>query len=624
MIVYSASKSEFQDDIVDDIIVDRILEEMNRKLRRGVSIAEINSWKSSLKHMYLVVDDDEIPGDVGISIEYTIPQTGKRVDFIITGQDQNKNNTAVLVELKQWEKAELTSMDGVVSTFVGKGIREVSHPSYQVWSYAQLMRDFNQNVTEQNIRLKPCAYLHNYIEDEVIGNSFYKEYVDQAPVFYRGQAKSLRNFIREDISFGDNDDILEQIDQSVIKPTKSLADKLESLLAGNTEFVMIDDQKVAYENVLRLVNLGPSKKQVVIIEGGPGTGKTVVAINLLVESIGRSMNSRYVTKNAAPRAVYEAKLAGSMKKSTISTLFMGSGSFTETSQNEFDLLLVDEAHRLTAKSGMMSNLGENQVKELINSSNTAVFFLDENQNVHFKDIGTREEIIKWANESGAEVTELELESQFRCNGSDGYLAWCDNTLQIRKTANETLENVNFDFRVFNDPNLLRDEIEKRNEINNKARIVAGYCWDWITKKDPNQLGDIQIPEHDFYMKWNLASDGMLWMIKPESVNEAGCIHTSQGLELDYVGVIIGPDLIIRDGVVVTNPEARSKNDSTTKGYKKLLKEDPIAAEQKMDLIIKNTYRTLMTRATKGCYLYCTDDETLGYFSSFILPQHARA
>lgn len=613
MIIYTATKTEFKDDIEDDVIVEKILNVMSVKLRRGVSFSEINSWRNSLHHMLTVINDQSIPEDSGISIEYTIPQTGKRVDFIITGLDVNKRDTAVLIELKQWQTAELTTMDGVVSTFVGKAVRETSHPSYQVWSYVQLMKDFNQTVNRKNIRLVPCAYLHNYHQDDVISNDFYGYYLNQAPVFFRGQAKLLREFICKDIKHGDVDDIIEQIDSSVIRPTKNLADRLESLLSGNTEFIMIDDQKVAYENVLRACNLGTAQKQVLIVEGGPGTGKTVVAINLLVETIGRGLNSRYVTKNAAPRAVYESKLAGSMKKSTISSLFMGSGSFTSTELDEFDVLLVDEAHRLTAKSGMMSNLGENQVKELINSSKTTVFFLDENQNVHFKDIGTREEVVNWANECGAVVTELELESQFRCNGSDGYLAWCDDVLQLRSTPNMTLEGISYDFRVYDDPNKLRDEIEKKNKINNKARIVAGYCWDWITKKDPKALGDITIPEFDFYMTWNLASDGMLWMIKEESVNEAGCIHTCQGLELDYVGVIIGPDLVVRNGKIVTDTSQRSRNDSTTKGYKKLLKENPEAANKKMDLIIKNTYRTLMTRATKGCYIFCTDKETRDYF-----------
>ena len=211
---------------------------------------------------------------------------------------------------------------------------------------------------------------------------------------------------------------------------------------------------------------------------------------------------------------------------------------------------------------------------------------------------------------------MELQSQFRCNGSDGYLAWIDNAIQIRKTANETLQGVKYDFQVFDTPNELRDAIYKKNKINNKARLVAGYCWNWISKND-EQKKDIVIQEHNFAMRWNLASDGSLWILKPESVSEVGCIHTCQGLETDYIGVIIGPDFVIRNGIAVTNPEKRAKSDASIRGYKKLLKQNAGHAKRKVDAIIKNTYRTLMTRGSKGCYLFCADEETNAWFKQLM-------
>ena len=129
--------------------------------------------------------------------------------------------------------------------------------------------------------------------------------------------------------------------------------------------------------------------------------------------------------------------------------------------------------------------------------------------------------------------------------------------------------------------------------------------------------DIVIPEHDFRMRWNLASDGSLWIISPESVSEAGCIHTCQGLELDYVGVIIGPDLIVRSGQIITDPSKRSKNDNSIKGHKKLMHENPERTAELLDSIIKNTYRTLMTRGMKGCYIYSQDFETREYFRQLL-------
>ncbi|MCK4710418.1 MAG: DUF2075 domain-containing protein, partial [Gammaproteobacteria bacterium] len=210
---------------------------------------------------------------------------------------------------------------------------------------------------------------------------------------------------------------------------------------------------------------------------------------------------------------------------------------------------------------------------------------------------------------------LELQSQFRCNGSNGYLAWLDNVLQIKETANETLSEINYGFQVFDTPNKLKEAILKKNKINNKARLVAGYCWNWVSKKAENSaLNDIVIEEHDFAMQWNLTTDGNLWIRKPESVNEVGCIHTCQGLEVDYVGVIIGSDIIVRNGEIVIQPGQRANTDQSLKGYKKALKENPEAATAKAESIIKNTYRTLMTRGQKGCYIFCTDAETNAYFA----------
>ena len=214
------------------------------------------------------------------------------------------------------------------------------------------------------------------------------------------------------------------------------------------------------------------------------------------------------------------------------------------------------------------------------------------------------------------MTEQKLESQFRCNGSDGYLAWVNHALQINHSANTTLDNVSFDFQVFDSPRDLWNRIEQLNQASNKSRVVAGYCWDWKGRRDPD-IKDVVIPEHDFEMRWNLDKDGSLWLVAPDSVSEIGCIHTCQGLELDYVGVIIGEDLVVRNGQVVTDANKRSSQDRSIHGYKRMLKENEREATNLADRVIKNTYRTLMTRGQKGCYIFCTDEETNSYFRRFV-------
>jgi uncharacterized protein len=248
-------------------------------------------------------------------------------------------------------------------------------------------------------------------------------------------------------------------------------------------------------------------------------------------------------------------------------------------------------------------------------------FVDDDQLVTLKDIGNSAAIQKWAKKLRAKPLIMELASQFRCNGSDGYLAWIDNTLAIRPTVNEKLGRDEFDFRVIDTPTELHALIAEKNKANNKARVVAGYCWSWASKKKPIDF-DIVIPEFGYEKRWNLGSDGSLWIVAPTSIDEVGCIHTSQGLELDYVGVIVGPDMLVRDGVIVTQPEQRARSDKSLSGYKKLFALNAVAARQRADQIIKNTYRTLMTRGIKGCYIFCTDGETAEYFKSRLVKSSA--
>jgi hypothetical protein len=617
MIVYKKTKQEFIEDTLGDSIEDIIKNAVYLSLHKSVGKSEYISWKNSLMYMLKVLHSDDIPLDVIVSIEYNIPRTNNRIDFIVTGLNDEDKEQLVLIELKQWTAVEKTDKDATVRTSFKHGISDTVHPCYQAWSYKNLMEGFNVYVYNGNVSIHPCVYMHNYIDDNIITNVFYQEYIDKAPIFFKKDIKKLTSYIASKISKGDSTDILSKVDNSEIRPSKSLVNNLSSMLKGNEEFTLIDKQKVIYETALELTKKSSvEKKNVLIVHGGPGTGKSVIAINLLVKLTQQGLISQYVTKNSAPRQVYEKKLTGTFKKTEISNFFSGSGAYTKTLPNSYDALIVDEAHRLNEKSGIFQNMGENQIKEIIYSSKFSVFFLDENQKVTLSDIGSEEQILKWAQLYNADVEILELKSQFRCSGSDGYLSWLDNVLQIKDTANIMLDKSEYDFQIVDDPSTLRDMIFEKNKETNSARLLAGYCWKWISKKDVN-ASDIVFPEYNFAMQWNLGSDGMLWIIKPESVSEIGCIHTCQGLELDYVGVIIGADIICVDGQVLVDPSKRATTDRSIYGYKKLMKENPELTKEKLRNIIKNTYRTLLTRGMKGCYVYFEDKELEKYFKSHI-------
>ena len=615
MLIYNGLKSDFMSDTENDVLETKLYDAIKNKMNRSTGLSELNSWRNSLKEMYITLNDSNIPSDVGVAIEYNIPQTSKRVDFLISGYGKDNKGNVIIVELKQWEKLQaIEGQEAIVETFTGGANRRVVHPSYQAWSYAALIKDYNEYVQDADIELHPCAYLHNYprVENDPLDAKQYKEVLADAPAFTYGQRDALRNFIKKSIITGDNEDTLVKIEHGKIRPSKQLQDSISGMLKGNKEFIMLDEQKVVYENILSLSTKcqKDGKKRTIIVEGGPGTGKTVVAINLLAELTKRNQLVQYVSKNAAPRTVYGYKLKGTMKKSSVDNLFKGSGCYTEAPMNSVGTILADEAHRLNEKSGMFQNMGENQIKEIIHASRCSVFFIDESQRVTTSDIGSIAEIEKWAERENSEVIKMELVSQFRCNGSDGYLAWIDDVLQIRDTANYDLEGIDYDIRICDSPKEMEHIVIEKNRIRNRARILAGYCWNWPkdTRNDVN-YHDIKIGHYG--ISCNLDSEDA-FAINPDSVHEAGCIHTSQGLEFDYVGVIIGDDMRYENGEIVTDYSKRAKTDQSMKGIKGLAKDDPEKASQLADEIIKNTYRTLMTRGMKGCYVYCTDSELAAY------------
>lgn len=606
MIVYEGSKKTFLDDVSNGLMV-RKIEDMFYMLRiRKEQQAEMNSWKNSLPRMGNIISDSRINDDVDIAVEFQIPFTSKRVDFMVAGKNDESDNV-VVIELKQWESCQATSRENVVTAFTGGANRDVAHPSQQAYSYAKLIQNFNESIEEENVEMIPCAYLHNYEEKnrDQICHPKYNDIIQLAPVFLMEDGKKLKDFLAEYVSKPSNKKLFEIIDHGKLKPSKSLQSAVGSILNGNNEFELVDEQFVAYSTILKLVqnSISSDEKHTVIVKGGPGTGKSVIAINLLTKILNNGYSCCYVTKNIAPRTAFSQSLVkGKYSLSYLKGLFKGSGSFTDTPNNTFDCIITDEAHRLNEKSGLYANKGENQIKEIIKSSKISVFFIDEDQVVTTKDIGSVSEIKAWAKILGSKVHQnesLELKSQFRCNGSDGYLAFLDDVLEIRQTANYNYFDLDYDIEIFDDPTLMKEALRKTN-TNNKSRMIAGYCYPWNSQNDKSKY-DIYL-ENGFKAQWNFSTDG--FAIDPNSFEQVGCIHSTQGLEFDYVGIIIGLDLRYENGHVITDRFKRAKSDASIKGLN--------GNEKLGDRIIRNTYKTLLSRGQKGCYIYCEDKALASY------------
>lgn len=620
MIVYSANKGQFIQDVKTSTIATKILSLIREKGLHAGQDREFAAWQNSMQFMRNIVDDAEISDEVQIAIEYNIPQTSKRVDFIIIGSDENGKDNILIVELKQWSKAEVVDddMHFSVRTYVANDNRIVCHPSYQAYAYSRFMVNYSQVIQNQDIHLVPCAYLHNYLPEykQVLSSEIYKEWFSSAPFFIMNEVQEFNEFIKGFVTKkSSRGDLLYLIDHGRIKPTKSLQDALETMVRGTPVFDLLDEQAVCFDMCIRtmLQCLKDHKKRTILIQGGPGTGKSVLAVNLLMHFITSTCNAAYVTKNSAPRQAFLSILSRNRAENVveISQLFRSPFGLSQVPANAYDCLIVDEAHRLVKK--MCGDwTGENQVKECINASLLTVFMLDEDQAVTTKDIGSVQEISRWCKELGSTIImreETKLTSQFRCNGSDAYIQFIDNLLQRgEETLGVPLGELNYDFRVFDDASQLREALREKNAVNNKARMVAGYCYDWNVK---NHRGDVDIMlPGGFQAKWNLEND-KIWAINQKSFEEVGCIHTAQGLEFDYVGVLIGKDLTFDKctGRVITDKTAISRDDKSSgiRGAK-----DDVAHR-----LILNTYKTLLTRGQKGCYVYCEDEALREYFKKMV-------
>lgn len=324
MIVYEESKRGFVEDVKSNCIADRIADKIREHGINAGQEREYVSWQNSLQFMRNIVDDNEIDDDVRIAIEYSIPLTSKRVDFIISGADSDDHDNVVIVELKQWQKAEVVDddMHYCVKTFVGGNDRIVCHPSYQAYSYSCFIRNYSQTVLDKGINLVPCAYLHNYDPKfkPNLSNSIYREWVGEAPFFVRDEAEVFSAFIKKYVTRKSSDgDLLYKIDHGRLKPTKALQDSLASLVKGNKEFMLLDEQAVCYDMCLKTMAKckEDGRKRTIIIQGGPGTGKSVLAVNLLMEYISKSLNASYVTKNSAPRKAFLSLLTNSDAKKLV-------------------------------------------------------------------------------------------------------------------------------------------------------------------------------------------------------------------------------------------------------------------------------------------------------------------
>jgi len=620
MRLYSGSSKQFLDDTVHNQIGDKLKESFFQYFRYNPSPNEVQSWRNSLRAVSQVFDYSGLH-DHGVILEYQLPQTSKRLDCMIMGKDKSQNDRAVIIELKQWEKCEKSDGENEVSTWVGGAKREVLHPSVQVGQYKMYLQDLHPAFDGDNsIKLDSVSYLHNYSlaeNDELLTKKF-SEQLKNNPLFSAGDVDSFSDFLKEKLSDGNGLPILERVEKIEYKVSKKLMDHVSKIIKESSEYILLDEQLIVYDKVIALLKdeLAKDKKSVVIVRGGPGTGKSVIAINLMADLLRAGYDTNYATGSKAFTETLRKKIGtrGAVQ-------FKYFNSYSNSKKDVLDVLIADEAHRIRETSNNRFTRKEMksdtpQIEELIKAARIGVFFIDDNQNVRPNETGSSEFIKDTAIKMGCEVHEYELEAQFRCSGSDAFVNWINNTLSIKRTANVIWDQKEeFDFKIVDSPEELYEKIKQKNDTKqSSARIVAGFCWPWSNPNpDGTLVNDVKI--NDFQMPWE-GKDGhklapgippaSLWPHDPNGVNQIGSIYTIQGFEFDYVGVIIGPDLVYN----FENQTWIAMREKSADGVVK-------RSGEKLLELLKNTYRVLLTRGMKGCYVYFVDKETEKFFKSRI-------
>lgn len=616
MIIYAETRGNFLEDVDLNRLERRLVDGFERQT--GSVPADRTVWANEYARFASALRRARVDDDMQVAIEYHVSAAGRsRIDVLLAGNDGERDKGVVL-ELKAWSEVDVSDVPELVWSPYGGG-RLAQHPCLQAGKYKGLILRFNADIRDKGVDIHSAAYLFNLARrhPEPLEDPRYRHIIDESQLFLADDAEELSRFIEKHVRHRSQHDVLFLLEKGRIIPAPALVERVARMLDGNEEFDLLDTQNEAFQ-VIRHAIAGvatAAKRQVFIVHGGPGTGKSVIAVRLLAEVLASKRLGFFIAPNKAFRDTLVEQLARGSRdyREDGQALFQSSWSFHTADfmkDRLHEVLVVDEAHRL--KDEAYQYRGESMVEDMVRAARISVFFLDETQRVQWNDSGSESRIREAARKFKAQVhPPFTLTAQFRCGGSDGYLNWLDDVLQIRPTGNfDNWADDQYDFRVFDDATDLYRELKKRN-ADNKARLVAGYSWDWPTEGRQRRGHVKHVTVDGLSLPWNFSGEN--WATAADGIDQVGCVHTCQGVEFDWLGVLIGPDLGFENGRIVGDPDRRAKTDSSLKGWKKALREakgDAAAKEAvlaKVQAIIKNTYKVLLSRGRKGCFVWCADE-----------------
>ncbi|MEK6973828.1 MAG: DNA/RNA helicase domain-containing protein [Nanoarchaeota archaeon] len=616
MRLYENTIEQFKSDVIENKIAGILTKNFETSFGRRTSSSEIHSWSNSLNFVKNAFDYSDLKDDY-VVVEYQIPYSSSRIDVLLFGKDISMKENVLVIELKQWSNENVTESknEGNVIVNYGRNKIETEHPCLQVQGYHFWLNDFVSVFEEpQKIDLSSCVYCHNYSRNtnDILYSPRFKILIDKYPLFSKDDIKDLGQYLSKRLSQGDGLEVFNHFIKSPIKPSKKLLEHTKEMINKQQIFNLIDDQIPAYNAIMhKAMALSSSKKKsIIIVKGGPGTGKSVIALEVMAELMRKGKMVYHATGSSAFTNTLRNILGARLKSQ-----FKFFNSFSQHKDNSVDVLICDEAHRIrktsqsryTPKSQIS---GLPQMDEIIKCAKLSIFFIDEMQIVRPTEIGS----VSLIKESGkkfevedSEILEFELNTQFRCGGSNSFLVWVENVLQIGLDEPLYLDKQEkMEIKIVDSPNKLKKMIDDKNkEKKNSARIVAGFCWPWSQpKEDGTLVKDVKIG--DFEMPWENKNDFWKWATDDSGMEQVGTVYTSQGFEFDYIGIIFGNDLIFDKKIDTWIAKPENSYDQMVKTNNTNFIEH-----------LKNIYRVLLTRAHKGCYVYFMDKDTEEYFKSRI-------
>jgi len=615
MQLFAGSSETFLSDAAQKQIAEKLGASFYDYYRFRASNSEFNSWKNSLAALAYQLRYSGVR-DHGVVLEMQLPLSSARLDAFVFGRSPQGREAAVLVELKQWSEASVSDFDNCVETFLGGAIRKVLHPCAQAQSYTQYLQDMHSafDPAANGVAIAPCAWLHNMhpAAATALDDRKFAPLLAGVPMFLSNGSDSFKQFFNDNVGAGGGIPIMERALSGKYAPSRNLLEQTAAMVRGEPRYRLIDDQIVAYEAVLAMVRRAQKDKRdkaVVVVKGGPGTGKSVIALNLLGTLSKMGVNAQHATGSKAfTENLWQ--VLGPRSKAQVRYF----NNFGQAEPGSIDVVLADEAHRIRATSNHRFTRPENksdraQVDEILAATKVAVFFIDDHQAVRADEVGSTLLLHETAIRHNARFETIDLRTQFRCAGSDEYIDWVDQLLEIRKTGVMKLASSAFEVDIVADPMALAATIEQRNAAGQNARMMAGFCWPWSKPMADGQLiNDVTIGS--FERPWNAQPDArklapgipkaQFWATDPGGATQIGCIYTAQGFEFGYAGVIWGDDLVIRSGVWVGQKSASRDHVVKTR-----------SGERFID-VVKNAYRVLLTRGMQGCSICILDPETRAY------------